>query len=153
MTQVDGFVEAVAWRPDDPKADGNHDNPIEGVLTGVEMFTGGEWDDYPILFLELDNGEQVAVHCFRTLLKNKVIELAPKYGERLKIGYGGEHKPKGGGRAYHLYRVAIVGREGGSFNWGRLDPSAADDSGRVIYNEPEPAEQKAAQAAADDIPF
>lgn len=145
--------ETKPWRPDDPSAEGNHDNPIEGVLVGVDMFTGGEYDDYPILFLELDSGDTVAVHCFRTLLRNKVIELKPKYGERLKIAWGGEQQSKGGGRPYHLYRVMVVGREGGSFDWGRLDPSAADDSGRVVYEDPGAEQAQAAAKAEDNIPF
>jgi hypothetical protein len=144
------FPESVAWRPDDPTTDGNHDNPIEGVLTHAEMFTGGQYADYPILHLELPNGTTVAVHAFRTLLRNKVIELAPKYGETLRIAWGGEKQGKNGGPNYHDYRVMVVGREGGSFDWGRIG-GGPDEMQRTVYEQPEAA--IAAGPSDDGIPY
>jgi hypothetical protein len=142
------FPESVTWRPDDPKADGNHDNPVEGVLTLVDMSAEGQWGRYPILHLDLDDGTSLAVHAFRTVLRNKLTELAPKYGERLKIAWGGE-KPTKAGTKYHDYRVMVVGREGGSFNWDALG-SGPDEMQRIVYEQPAVA---AAGPSDDGIPF
>ena len=144
------FPQSVAWRPDDPKADGYHENPVEGELFHVEMFTGGAYADYPIAHIRTDDGTEVAIHAFRKTIRDKLIELAPKYGERLKVGYGGEKTAKDGRTKYHLYQVAVLGRVGGSFNWGRLDPNERED-GFVPASQAEPL--PVASNADDKIPF
>lgn len=142
------FPDVLAWRPDDEKADGYHENPVEGVLKDVSMFTGGTYADYPIATIELDDGKLIAIHAFRKTIREALINSAPKYGDRLKVWFGGIKEGKSGGPDWYLYKLVVVGREG-SFNWAKLDPNAPEDDGHVIYDKQtvsaasEPAEDDA----------
>ena len=147
MSQTE-FITTISWQPDNPdNEDANHDNPLEGKFTRGEVRTGGEWGDYPILFIEKDDGSEVAVHAFRTVLLNELTSTAPKIGERVQLFYGGTQKPKGSGKPYHVYKVKVIGREGGSFNWGRF--GGTDD----FMPEPAPEQPSSQLQDGDDLPF
>lgn len=151
-TAAPDVFSSTSWQPDNPGAeDANHDNPLEGKIVSVDVRTGGEWGDYPIITVEKEDGSQVAIHAFRVVLLNEFVAKAPKIGETIRVHYGGTKQPKGNGKPYHVYKVVVVGREGGEFAWGRF--------GDVTEFLPEPAPEPAPPAAAptgptdDSIPF
>ena len=143
---------STSWQPDNPEnEDANHDNPLRGTLVNVDVRTGGEWGDYPIVTVKKEDGEEVAVHAFRTVLLNEFVSKAPKIGEELEIHYGGTKTPnRPGAKPYHVYKLVVIGREGGAFAWGRF--------GDVAEFVPEPAPEPAPAAAPtgptdDEIPY
>ena len=57
----------------------------------ARMAEGGEYGAYPVAFFNVD-GNVVALHAFHTILRNKIVELAPKPGEDFTIHYVGERE-------------------------------------------------------------
>jgi hypothetical protein len=135
---------ARAWRPDD----GTDDAFVEGEIVNIDQGTSDYKGIYPIVTLRKDDGEEIAVHAFRTVLLNKFIELQPKIGERIGITYLGEIEAKPGSpyKTYIGYKVELE-RASGSFDWSRVGAEP----------EPEPAAPATpdipADAGEDEIPF
>lgn len=93
-------VIAEAWIPD------NEGDTIIGVVESVTVYTGGEYDDYPVVTLVTDDGELRAVHCFGTVLAGHVADDGPAKGDRYAIRYAGERQSKNG-RTYKDWRTAL----------------------------------------------
>jgi hypothetical protein len=148
-TQVpEGFGLPQAWRPE-KDAEGDHDNPVTGILRSVE--TGSTaYGEYPIIVLEKENGDEVAIHAFRTVLLNEFTRKKPRAGEKVSVWFGGKQKTKDGKRDFVTYKVKVFREaENGDVDWDRFD--TADDSGvggREVF-----AAQPADDSAPSDIPF
>ncbi len=110
------------------------------------------WSDYrdgyyPLLTVRTDDGMELKLHAFRTVLYNEIIKWQPVVGERIVVTYRGAGKPKAGMNPPHIYRVRVEGR------------SATD--ARDIYRslqapEPKPASETdlpADMPEADELPF
>jgi len=136
---------APAWRPDqeDPSV-------LIGTVVDIQQGTS-EYEPYPLLVVEQDDGTEKAVHGFHTVLKNELIRQRPQIGERIGIKYLGEQATKPGSKfkSFIGYRVKID-RASSEFDWSKVG---------VIEEIPEAAApvQEAvtvpADAKEDDIPF
>ena len=62
-------------------------------------------DGYPIVTIRQENGEDIAVHCMATVLKNEVNERRPRPGDEFAVVFDGK-KNSAGGRAYNAFRIA-----------------------------------------------
>jgi hypothetical protein len=86
-----------AWRPEPG-------DKLVGEVVGVSERTGG-YGSYPIVTLRCEDGEEVAIHAFRTVLASRLADVKPRIGEQLGVKYEGEID--GGERRYHSYKLAI----------------------------------------------
>src|SRR5205085_256955 len=88
---------APAWKPEPGEK-------LVGEIVSISEREGG-FGRYPIVTLRSDDGAEIAVHAFRTVLASKLAEVRPKVGERLGVKYEGE--VAGAERRYHSYKVAV----------------------------------------------
>ena len=132
-----------AWRPDKEDPD-----ILIGKVVSIEQGTS-EYEPYPLVVIEQDDGEEKAVHGFHTVLKNELIRQRPQPGERIGIKYLGEQPTKPGSKfkSFIGYRVK-VDRAQAEFDWSKVG---------VVEPDPEPAPQVEvtvpADAGEDSIPF
>lgn len=147
---------AEAWRPDKEDAD-----LLVGEIVDIDRGQS-DYEPYPILTVRKEDGSEVAVHAFHTVLKNELIRQQPNIGERIGIKYLGEQKTKPGSKfsSFIGYRVK-VDREAKAFNWGTM---GAEPDPTVDAYDPAPDGLTAAAAPAaaaapggtvddDSIPF
>lgn len=129
---------AEAWRPKDGET-------LVGELTSIGERDAGR-GCYPVLTIRQDDGEELAAHCFHTVLAGELAKLAPEVGERLAIRYLGEVQKRDGGGRYHSYRVAVDRDPAQSIDWARYraDDSPAEPAGPLAAPPPDDY---------DDIPF
>lgn len=132
---------AQGWRPEEG-------DRIAGKITELSMgyseFRNAN-TGYPILTLVQDDGEEIAVHCFHTVLENRVRELKPVPGERIEILFKGEKPTKDGRRTMKVYAVRVLGRTQADF-W---DDTPARAPAQTATQQP----ATAAWDDSDDIPF
>lgn len=137
---------APAWRPDKEDTD-----TLIGVVTDIQM-ASSDYEPYPLVVIRRDDGSEVAVHAFHTVLKNELLRHKPNIGERVGIKYLGEQPTKPGSKfkSFIGYRVK-VDREAGSFDWGSVGkPQETPEA----YREPEQVAVTVPDGAGDDdIPF
>jgi len=62
-----------------------------------------EYGVYPLLIIETEDGDEVAVHGFHTVLKNELGRQAPVVGDQIGIIYHGKDED----RKYEKYRVVL----------------------------------------------
>jgi hypothetical protein len=79
---------------------------VVGTITKMSMAPGTNWGPYPLIELEPEQGEPVAVHAFHTILRNEIEALQPTEGDRIGILYVGKAANKGGVE-YENYRVEL----------------------------------------------
>jgi hypothetical protein len=88
---------APAWRPEPGEK-------VVGEVVEIASRAGHNGKPYPIVTLRRDDGTEVAIHAFRSVLRAKLAEAQPDVGDQLGVKYLGKHQ---GERAeYHGYRVA-----------------------------------------------
>jgi hypothetical protein len=149
MSKLEERLEAglaPAWRPDkeDPSV-------LIGKVVSIEQGTS-EYEPYPLIVVEQDDGTEMAVHGFHTVLKNELIKQRPQIGERIGIKYLGEVPTKPGSKfkSYTGYRVKVERAAGAEFDWSKVG---------VVEPDPEPAApvfepvNVPPGAGTDDIPF
>jgi hypothetical protein len=126
---------AEAWKPD----------PGDKLIGSVVEISqrDGTFGAYPILTVRQDDGTELALHAFHTVVANELARARPEIGERIAIKYIGM-KPGSDGRAgYHAYKVA-VDRPEPVFNWGAY----ADE----FAGSPDDAEWRQSEDYDDDAP-
>jgi hypothetical protein len=124
---------APAWIANSPG------DKVAGTIVGFGTHDAG-WGRYPILTLEQDNGEHIAVHAQRTVLSGELAKIKPAKGERIAVRYDGPTPKRDGKGSYHKYTVAMPDRpQEAEPDWSQW----ADDN-----EEPEPASE-----TDGDIPF
>lgn len=95
--------DAEGWRPE----------PGDVVIGVVDEVTSreGDYGPYPLIVIEQEDGELVAVHAFHTVLKNEIEAQAPSVGDEIGVKYLGTQEPKGGLKKgqdpFHAYRVRL----------------------------------------------
>src|SRR5262245_9274944 len=148
---------APGWRPDEGD-----------VITGrvLELSKGAsQWGQYPIVVIRQDNGDgDVAVHGFHPSLKNRLLDLQPRKGERIGIQYKGKRDSKSHpGQKVAVYIVRIDGRDSDTA-WAGLVPAGEPPQtpGTQLpmppADDPQPEYTQAdfdtaGDKADDDIPF
>jgi hypothetical protein len=132
---------APAWRPE-----------AGGSLTGKIVALGerdGGFGRYPIVTVETEGGEELAVHAVHAVLADELAKHQPKLGERIGIRYRG--KIDGGERPYHAYKV-VVDRPTVGIDWSTYSEDVAADEPTTVSPAKELAE--ALDDEADDsAPF
>ena len=100
----------AGWRP-------KPGDTISGIVIGVTRSGEGQFGAYPIVTIRKDDGSDVAVHAFHTVLQRELVKLRPVVGETIAIAYLGDQKDKDGKVVKkpgqdpaQIYRVAC-GRE------------------------------------------
>ncbi len=94
---------------------------LEGKITDLtyawsDVRNGGS--NYPLLTVEQENGAELKVHAFGTVLYNEIMRQRPEIGDRVKLVYVGadESKAKPGQNAPEIYRVRVEGSNGQSIS-------------------------------------
>ena len=144
---------APAWRPDQ-----GDDDLLVGTVVDIDRGTS-DYEPYPLLTIIKEDGTEVAVHAFHTVLKNELIRQQPQLGERIGIKYLGEQQTKPGSRfkSFIGYRVK-VDRAAGEFDWSKIGAAPDPTDVNPAYD-PEPDGLKAAAKVTvpetddSDIPF
>jgi len=95
---------------------------------------------YPIVTIEREDGEQVAVHAFHIVLQNALRQVRPMPGDSLAIKYGGRKARKGDDEAttddrdkFHVYQVRKLNVTANEL-WGAV----ATESGTDQFNDEPP---------------
>lgn len=91
--------------------------PSEGdVIVGKVVELSKNWSTqtnsfYPIITIEKEGGEKVAIHCFHFALKQKVLELRPQVGETIGCQFIGKRPQKNNAsRTVAVYGFKVKGR-------------------------------------------
>ena len=135
-----------AWRPDQEDPD-----TIIGKVVDIQVGTS-DYDPYPLIVIQQDDGSEKAIHGFHTVLKNELLRNKPQIGERIGIKYLGEQETKPGSRfkSFIGYRVSVE-REASNFDWNTMgQPQQVDEAYRAPEQEPVTVP---ASAGEDEIPF
>jgi hypothetical protein len=120
-TTTEGKVSGMAKAPSDARANmlnqleqdsaegwnPNEGDTLVGVIQNIKASQPNEYGIYPIVTVATDDGTLVAVHCFHTILRNRLLEKRPAPGESVAIKYLGEKESKTAGRSYHNYAVVV----------------------------------------------
>ncbi len=96
---------AEAWRP-------QVGDTLIGKVVELDIRTGVEFGDYPIVTVQTDDGRDLAWHCFHAVAKAELARRRPVVGD--VIGVKALGRPAG--KSYESYRVVVE----------HADPQAAD---------------------------
>jgi len=148
MSQLEERLESglpSAWRPDKEDPD-----ILIGKVVSIEQGTS-EYEPYPLVVVEQDDGTEKAVHGFHTVLKNELIRQKPQPGERIGIKYLGEQATKPGSKfkSFIGYRVK-VDRDQAEFDWSKVGVVEPEMEAAAPVAEPV---KVPAGAGLDNIPF
>lgn len=97
-------------RLDAPDAPGWTPEPGDRIVGEVVEISERESDYggwYSIVTVETADGDEIAIHCFHTVLANEIRAKAPRVGDRIGVKYNGVREPKRGGAAFEHYAVAV----------------------------------------------
>jgi hypothetical protein len=130
---------APAWKPEPGEK-------IIGELISVDERLGYNDEPYPILTLRQNDGGELAVHAFHSVLRNEVGKLNPQLGETIAVKYQGEVAKEGGRGRYHSYRV-VVDRTQSTVNLSKY----ADESDAPIDTAGLPESSTTQPVAGDDL--
>lgn len=91
---------APAWRWE------NAGDGVEGVVVNVDKRVNDNHPEgYPIITLRQQNGDDIAVHGFATVLMNEIQDRNLRVGDTFAAIYDGK-KTSSNGRQFHAFRVA-----------------------------------------------
>jgi hypothetical protein len=108
------------WRP-------SPGDKVIGEVTEIDERDSDYGDPYTIITLLTDEGEEVSVHCFHTMLRNAVERKRPQVGDRVGVAYFGqaESAPAGMNPA-ERYRLIVERAANGTTDAGTAEAAAAD---------------------------
>lgn len=134
--------DSTGWKP-------NVGDKLVGTVVEVSE-RDGDYGSYPLVVLETDSGELIAVHAFHTVLKSELARLKPSEGDRLGVKYLGVPP----GKRYESYKVAVDRVNGTSAapDWDRMGAEAQAELGDTTPAAPTGTAQ-AGPAVDDDEPF
>jgi hypothetical protein len=116
-----------AWRPAD---NDDHPNPVVGTV--VEVTTGtGDYGDYPLIFVQDEDGNEWRVHCFGSVLQSRIAALKPEPGDEIGIKYLGEEPAKAfPGKNYKNFKVVLEKKAGAADgpDWAAMAKAAEDEA-------------------------
>jgi hypothetical protein len=135
---------AEAWKPE------------EGAkLIGTVVETDereSKHGNYPLVVVETDDGDEIAVHCFHTVLKNEVERKRPEPGDLIGIVYRGLSA-----KGYESYKVVL---ERGKEKQGRVGvdevvvgPPVGEEREFAGPDEKVPGPSDEDEPADADVPF
>lgn len=91
---------APGWRPSPGDA-------VAGQVVEVTSGTSDYSDAYPIVVLRKADGNEIAVHCFHSVLRREVAKRGVRVGDTMAVRFLGRHQSKTGGSAYDAYRMVV----------------------------------------------
>lgn len=153
-------------KPEPPKTDDVWIPKDEGaVLEGTVVDIDAAWSKfraaqqpndpdagwYPLLTIARDDGSEIKLHGFRTVLYNELLRKQPVIGERITVTFVGEAPARDGMNGAHVYRVRVHDRQGTAAAYQGMRAPRGPSAGT-------PAEHVEATAPAepdspDDLPF
>jgi len=91
----------------------------------------GEYGTYPIITLRRDDGEELAVHAYHSVLAAQLAEVRPVLGSRIAVQYTGRIEKRDGTGSYHGYKAVGDSAEP-LFSWEKyggpdVEPVATSD--------------------------
>ena len=126
---------ATGWKP-------NPGDRLVGTVIDVDS-RDGDYGVYPIVTVQTDNGDEIAIHAFHTVLRREFAKRQPQPGERIGVKYLGKSD-----KGYESYK--IVWENVVPPDWSRIGVEAEAEA--VLEGVAEPGE--APPVAPDDgIPF
>jgi hypothetical protein len=126
--------DVEGWRPEEGES-------LTGKVVSVDTRPSDYGDDYPLVEVERENGEVVAVHGFHSVLKRELARLRPAPGDTIGIKYFG--KAQGRNQTYEKYRV-IVERASGQVQSPDWDGMKAQADAEI-----EPGDAQATDTSED----
>ena len=112
---------ARGWRPE-------VGDKLRGTVVDIDTATSnfGNHEDYPLLTIETEDGEMVAVHGFHHVLKGELAKRRPEVGDQIAIRYHGVPE----GKPYELYTVRVKKDRPAApaVNWDQMAADAEDES-------------------------
>lgn len=142
-------MHAEAWQPDPG-------DKLIGEVIDVDT-RETEYGVYPIVTVRTDEGDELAIHGYHTVLKREFSKARPGVGERIGVKYLGKHE-----RGYEAYKVV---REkpvaSAPVDWDKMgaEAEAAAAEAETPADEPAPVDEAdsiprfAPPDVDDDIPF
>lgn len=100
---------------------------VIGTLLDLALRDSDYGDPYPVVTLETADGREVDVHGYHSVLRNRLLELDPRPGDKLGIKCLGKRTGKSG-TAYMDYRVVIERDEVAAANAAVAEATAAHDA-------------------------
>ena len=81
---------------------------LQGIITKTGWYDGGSYaPSLWVLIKDISDGETKRVYA-STVLKNQLVEEAPKMGSGVAIRYEGRKPTQDGSRKYHAWTLALV---------------------------------------------
>jgi hypothetical protein len=111
--------DPTSWRPQPGEK-------IVGTVVDLATIDRG-YGDYLVVTLRTDDGDELDVHCYHTVLASELARLQPRVGERLGIKYLGRDD----GRRYERYRVRIE-RLSDEPDWSKIRADADHEIARQL---------------------
>lgn len=110
---------AAGWRP-------SEGDVVSGQVVSIDRGWSSQMDSYyPIVTLQPDEGDPVAIHCFHASLRAKLVDLKPEIGETLIVKFQGKRPQKNRpDRTVAVYSVKVEGRSAAQV-WDRFEDKAA----------------------------
>jgi hypothetical protein len=125
-----------------------------GKVVEIGERLGYNDEPYPIITVQPEHGEPLAVHAFHTVLRNELARQRPQIGEMVGIKYEGQFATETGRGRYHRYRVH-VDRPQQAFSWDHYGNEPAPETPQSDIP-PDSTYGKPPQdlpVGTDDIPF
>jgi hypothetical protein len=99
---------APAWRWE------KSGDSVGGVVLSVDTrINDNNPEGYPIVTIRQEDGTDIAIHGFATVLKGKIVEAGLRPGDEFAAIYDGK-KTGGAGRQYHDFRTLHEQGQGGA---------------------------------------
>lgn len=96
---------ADAWQP-------SPGDILAGKVQTVSIRDNHDYDPYPIVTVETEDGNRLAFHAAPTVAKQEVQDKSPNPGDLLAVRYDGERKSQNSGRTYKAFTVRVKRAEG-----------------------------------------
>jgi hypothetical protein len=125
---------ATGWKP-------NPGDRLVGTVLDLDT-RDGEYGEYPIVTIQTDLGDEIAIHGFHTVLRREFAKRQPQVGERIGVKYLGKSD-----RGYESYR--IVWENVVPPDWSKIAVEAEADA--ILEGVGEQDEMPA--VPEDEVPF
>ncbi len=106
-----------------------------GTVAEVSTRDSDYGGEYPVVVIETEDGREIAIHAFHTVLKNELARLRPREGDKLGVKCHGRD-----GGEYEKYRVLLE----------RAEPEEAPAPDWTGMAEPDPDVQRDWSEPSDD---
>ncbi len=153
MSMMDRLNKDVeGWKPEVGET-------ITGIVSAVDTRPSEYSDeDYPTVEIATEDGRDVLVHGFHSVLKKELANQKPQPGDRIGIRYAGLKTPKGAGKDYESYRVIVehLSAPAPAPDWNAMGASADAELGETVpapRNQPQPGAYNPLDEREDEEPF